>query len=170
MSLKGASNSANSVVAGAPGATTILAQSWVAVNTPVDTTEDTLATVTIPANTLRANDSMYITTLWTCTNNANVKTMRIRYSGIGGTIYRSVALTSAAALFDITLIANTNSTSAQTGGETASANGVYQIIGTLPPTSTENTTATTTLVFTGQKATAGDVLTLVGYIVQVMKA
>lgn len=149
-------------VASPIGVVRVLGRSGTAVSAPADTSEDILGTVTIPANWMGKNGMLKILSLWSCTNNANVKTARIRLGGIGGTAYETVALANNAAAQSYEVIWNANSTNSQVGsgavgfGATATAN----------ITSAIDTTVDQTIVFTGQKATAGDTLTLAGYVVE----
>lgn len=43
--------------------------------------ETTLATVSVPANSMGPNGSVIVTAVWSYTNSANVKTMRGRFGG-----------------------------------------------------------------------------------------
>lgn len=148
----------------------LLAQSAAAVSAPADTTEDTLATITIPPNTIGANGSLRITCQWTTTNNANTKTARIRFSGAGG----QDLLTGSGQNFanwptvtSATEVMNQGATNSQfISTELLSINAAT---GPLRPAATAvDTTAQTTLVITAQKTTAGDVFTLNSYRVEVI--
>jgi len=140
----------------------IVGKSGLAVNTPADTTEDILATVTIPANSMGANGVIEVVALWSCTNNANAKTARVRFGGIGGTIYESVSLANFASANTYATITNQNATNSQVG---YSAAGFGTSTSALV-TSAIDTTVDQTIVFTGQKATAGDTLTLNSYLIR----
>lgn len=153
---------------GVSGLPTLLAQSYAAVSAPNDTTEDTLATITVPANTLGANGSLRIYTLWTVTNSATAKTLRIRYSGGSGTIYMQAAAVNQASHQALLVIANQAATNSQIG-TAPSTNGGLGVNGSALATSSVDTTASTTIVITGQKATGTDTLTLNGYTVEVIK-
>ena len=54
------------------------------------TTESTLATLVIPANTLGPNDGLELDMIWSCTNSAAAKRTRIRF---GGTVLSNLDLT-----------------------------------------------------------------------------
>src|SRR5688500_6060251 len=71
----------------------VLAQSAVAASHTGNTTETTLATVTVPANAIGANGRLRVTSLWSHTNSANSKTLRVRFGGAAGTIYTSLTVT-----------------------------------------------------------------------------
>lgn len=154
---------------GAASAATVLAQSFVPVSAPADTTEDTLATITVPANTLGANGALRITTFWTFTNGANNKTLRARFSGASGTQYLNVTFTTQLEFIGTTVIGNANAMNSQGGYSIGTYSGGTHLQGGSRITSAVDTTASTTIVLTGQKATAGDTLTLEGYMVEVIK-
>lgn len=152
----------------------VLAKSGLAVSCPADITEDTLATITVPANAMGANGWLRITTFWTTTSSGNLKTMFIRFSGTGGTAYLNFGLASIGnpEYFDVRMICNANATNAQIGTPPAAGNlgsGVGWGAGpTAAVTSAVDTTAQTTIVIRGQKAVAGETLTLKSYLVELM--
>lgn len=145
------------------GIWSILAASFVSVNTPADTSEDTLATIAVPANALGANGLLRVTALWSYTNSANNKTMRVRF---GGTSMFSNVVTTTASQQMQAIIANVNATNVQKcfgGGTsfTASTNSISA--GAIDTTSSANIT------ITGTKASSGETLTLEGYVVEIFK-
>lgn len=146
----------------------ILAQSSVAATAPADTNENILATVTIPAGAMGANGRLRITTQWTVTNSGNNKTLRARLGGIGGTAYLSSTQTTVATVRDQREIGNRNSQASQVGA--LISGGGFGTTSNAAVTSTVDTSAETTVVITGQKATAGEALTLESYIVEMMFA
>lgn len=157
-------------IIGASKSPRILARSAVAVSCPADTSEDTLATITVPAGALGANGQLRIATLWSFTNNGNTKSTRIRYSGAAGTKYHETTnWTTQLAVAGSTTIANRNATNSQVG-QTLISSTVASALNpaTAPVTSAVDTTAATTVVITGQKATAGDALTLESYLVELI--
>lgn len=127
------------------------------------TTEETLATISVPGGAMGANGVIQIFTSFSVTNSSNNKTLRIRIGGISGTEFFNLVLTTNASSGRFTTIANQNSASAQTGLVSVSnANGVGS--GTLAaPTATVNTASNFDIVITGQKASSGETLTLVNY-------
>ena len=144
----------------------VLSQSAAAVSVSATAAETTLATITIPASILGLNGSMQIHTTWSCTNSANAKTMRVRFSGGSGTIFQEVAVTANATLSMFCGISNKNSVSAQVG--LTPVNLPYGGASTVAlATSSVNTNATQTIVITGEKATAGETLTLERYYIEV---
>lgn len=149
----------------------ILAQSAVAVSAPADTSEDTLATITVPANAMGANGLIRLTTNWSCTNNANIKTARVRYSGGAGTVLAGPPLTSQDSMQGIIILMNRGATNSQYSaaihsyypgaGGTGSLNG-FRI------TAAIDSSVLSTLVITGQKTVGGDTLTLDAYLAEVL--
>lgn len=145
----------------------ILAKSYAAVSGAADTNENTLATITVPANAMGANGVLRLNFRCTATNNANAKTLRIRFSGGSGTIIYQVALTSTAGGAGWSFIANTNSTSAQNNwGQWTVINSTLTAVSSA--NSSIDTTASTTVVITGQKANGADTFTLDGYVVEIL--
>ncbi|HEY2068285.1 MAG TPA: hypothetical protein VGG48_01925 [Rhizomicrobium sp.] len=146
-------------------ATVIVAQSGAAVSAGADTTEDTLATITIPANAMGANGCLDIDTIWTITNGANTKTLRIRFSGGSGSAYLNVAPTTSAGGTWRTKICNANATNSQIGGMAGASFGNGAGTAALI-TGSADTTASQTVVITGLKASSGDTLMLDQYTVK----
>lgn len=158
-----------SIGTGVTGVVSLLAQSWAAVSCPADTSEDTLATISVPANTLGANGSLRITTHWSFTSSANTKTMRVRFSGAAGATYFQINGTTQQFYTVTTTIANRNATNSQGGNSafvTAAASAGLQSTSAL--TSAVDTTATTSVVISGQKALGSETMTLEGYTVEVI--
>lgn len=133
--------------------------SAVAVSCPADATEDTLATITLPANTLGPNGYLEIVTLWTHTTSANNKTLRVRF---GGTVFTVVVVTTSVTTNTPTIIRNRGATNSQVGFVSGSNSG-FGTSGAAVITAAVDTTADVTILITGQKASAGEVLTLEGY-------
>jgi hypothetical protein len=148
---------------------TVLAQSWAAASGAADTNENALATITVPPGAMGLNGVLRISTLWTTTNNANAKTLRIRFSGAAGTQYFSQNVASSLATGTIHLIANRGVANSQVGYPAGSAATVYGPSGNGVVTSAVDTAAATTIVISCQKATAGDTITLEGYTVELIK-
>lgn len=151
---------------GANGAARILGASAVAVSGGADTNENILATVTIPAGAMGLNGILRVHTMWTVTNSANNKILRVRFGGIGGTAYLGQTLTTSLTATDLRWIANRGAANSQIGPQSGlaqlgSSTSAHQ-------TSAIDTAAATTLVITGQKASAGETLTLESYLVELI--
>lgn len=143
----------------------VLARSAAQVLTPADTTEDVLATIAIPAGAMGANGFLRIFTIWSFTSSANAKTMRARLGGIGGTIHGIGPSTNGfQELQGVTMIFNRNAANAQVGTGLL-ANGF--IGSSAPTTGAIDTSIAQNLVFTGQKASAGETLALDAYSVEI---
>ena len=142
-----------------------LASSAVGVSCPADTSEDILATITVPAGAIGANGQLRIWQLWSCTNNANSKTMRVRLGGVSGTQFLGAGVSSIATWQNVTIIRNRNSQSSQIGF--ASNQGTpFATTTTTNQTGAVDTSASQDIVISGQKGTAGDTLTLEAYMVE----
>lgn len=129
-------------------------QSAVQVSTAADTNENTAYTCAIPAGSLGANGRIYYFYSGAQTNNANAKTIKVKY---GGTTLVTRSAASAAVTGGIGMIANRNLTNSQHGGDGVSA-----------ATSAIDSTAAQNFTITFQKATAGDTMTLESVLVQVL--
>lgn len=146
----------------------VLAQSASPVSGAADTAENTLATITVPANAMGPNGSLRIWTSWTFTNGADDKIIRARFSGAAGTIYTTNTLTTTLSTRTVFEISNRNATNSQVGSCSSSASAFGANSANALVTSTVDTTAATTIVITGQKETGGDTLTLERYLVEVL--
>jgi hypothetical protein len=145
----------------------IIDASAVSVSAGANTSENTLATITIPGGSLGANGMLRITTMWSYTNNANAKTPRIRFGGTSGTQYLSFAATTSASTQTQQIIRNVNATNSQKGWISGSPI-CFTSSASSPVTSAVDTTASQDIVITGQKAVSGDTLTLESYLVEAL--
>lgn len=151
-----------------PDGVQILAKSTQTSTAPAnDTNENALATVTIPASLLALNNTLEILCGWTFTGSGNAKTLRVRFGGISGTQYLAVTSTFGGTGTNYatwSYVSNVNAANSQKGwwantGFTVGTNSA-------PVTSAVDTTAATTLVITGQKATGSETLSLEQYFVR----
>lgn len=158
ISLPANSLPANSLPAKAPY---VLAQAVVNASCDATVKEDVLATVTLPANTLGPNGSVEILATWAMTNSGNRKTTRVRFPGAAGTEFQNRIITAQASSQQLTCISNAGAANAQSGmGVGSPGNGETTnpiVVGAV------DTTADTTIVISGQKASAEETLTLVKY-------
>lgn len=133
-----------------------------------NTTETALATVTIPANAMGANGTLFVIQHWTYTSSANNKIYKLRFNGIGGTAFsditRSTGITGERTPV---FISNRGTTNSQVGAQAAFGAGFGTNTAT-KVTSAVDTTAAVDLVFTGQLANSGETITLEGYIVMLL--
>ncbi len=141
----------------------VLAQSGAAVSVGAVVTETALATITIPANALGPNGFVTVLNSWTVTNNANNKDLRVRLGGIAGTQVAGQTVTTNVAMGRQTTILNANSTSAQKAFAPPFLPAGLGLATAALVTTTIDTTAAWDIVLSGQKASAGDTLTLESY-------
>ena len=130
----------------------------VAVSGAADANENTLATVSLPANALGANGCLIVQGHVTLNNNANAKTFRGRFSGIGGTIMYSFNLANTLNFVFRWIMFNQNATNSQ-----LSPPSIAAAFGTSAGASVSaavDTTGATTFLITGQKAVGADTITL----------
>jgi len=123
----------------------------------------TLATITIPAGLLGANGKLKIYPLWSTTNNANAKVLRLN---IGGALCSTMTSQSVPNNSGLLIIRNTNSESVQKCSSGLVA-GIGSSFGSIAVT-TIDTTAATTITITGQLAVGGDTMTLEDLFVEVV--
>lgn len=126
------------------------------------TTENTILTTSIPANSIGVNGSFHITWLQsTNANNANLKDLRIYFNGVLVSTQGANGLVS---ISGYSIIRNRNSMSAQVSGTTNSTNNTFGS-GTSgsPTTFTFNTAATITVTVTSQLANSADTQYLQGF-------
>jgi len=146
-----------------------LAQSGVGINAPANTSENELVGVTVPAGAMGPQGHLRITTRWSFTNNANNKTMRVRFGGPAGSVLGSVTLTTQRVLTLIVDIWNRNDAASQITGSIFATSGNVAGDGTGAPTpSAVNTAVASVISITGAKDDAGDTLTLDAYTVELM--
>lgn len=142
-----------------------LAQSAVLVTAAADTTLQTLATITVPANALGVNGRLRLTALWTFAGAGN-RTVRVVFGGTQ--VFARVDANSAATRIQVD-IANRGAANSQL----AHSFGMVSTGAALGPGAVGaavDTTAAQDITITGQKATAGDTLILQGYSVEVFPA
>lgn len=152
---------------GANGAARILGASAVAVSGPADTSENILATITVPAGAMGLNGILRVRALWSHTNSANNKTLRIRLGGVGGTQFLAIVPTTTASAITDTTIQNRGAANSQVGSVAALVASFGTTSGALA-TGAIDTSVATTLVLTGQKASAGETITLESYLVELI--
>ena len=127
------------------------------------TAEVTLATISIPASLIGAKGKVKLYPLFSATNNANNKTVRVRLGGSNGYVLQTSGFAQLSALV---IIRNFNSESVQ-----KVATGMTSGLG-LSTTSLNtlaiNTAAATTIEITGQLANGADTLTLESLFVEIV--
>jgi hypothetical protein len=142
----------------------VLGQSGASTASTNTTSEETLVTVTVPANAMGSNGVIVVMCSWSATNNANSKTARVRFNGLAGTSYQDLSLTSTLTNSSIVTIANRNATNSQVGLMSATRPERFGTASSnAQVTSAIDTTASVDIVFTSQKATGTDSLVLEWY-------
>jgi len=144
----------------------ILGSSGAASAVSSGTAETQLASVAVPAGWMGKNGSLRITTLWSYTNSANTKTLRVRFGGSGGAIYQGLAITTTATSYMQCWIRNNNSASAQKAYNVSL--GVFASTTSALATSAIDTAASTTVYISGKTASDGETITLEGYTVELI--
>lgn len=139
-------------------------QSAVATNSTAVLTEQVLKTISIPANAIGLNGRLRIRVRWTMTNNANVKTLGVKFGGTTFALENKSGCRSYLTNIDIM---NRNSAAIQIGGaldmeagDGASQNSFY--------TGTIATTSAQSLTIIGTLAVTTDVITVESYSVEVL--
>lgn len=131
----------------------VVCQSGTLATSANDTAEQTVATCTLSAGLLGANDCFKLE-VGTDNANAGSKVWNIRYSTITGTIYATFTGTTQDGKLEAD-ICNANATNAQVGNGRAFS-GTSTLTVTASATSAVDTTAQTTAVITVTKATGTD--------------
>lgn len=145
-----------------PSGVSIIAQSGSGGSLSGTTATTTYVTIPVPANSLSANGSLRITTLWSCDNNANAKTITISY---GGTTFSSFNVANSLSAHELTVIRNRSATN-----QVASSSGLssYGTSTSVISTGTVNTAAAQNILIQGTLAVGTDFLNLEAYTVEVI--
>lgn len=149
----------------------VLAQSAVAVSVSASTSEESLFSIAIPAGLLGLSGALRLSMLWTTTSSANNKTLRARLgsTALGGSAWFAlVNTTTASTQIPAHTLRSRNSASSQVCFPAANGSVGTQS-GTAVSTFTEDTSVATVFALTGQKATAGEVLTLEGFTLELLR-
>lgn len=124
------------------------------------TIETALATVTIPGGLMSANGTIEVMALWSYTNSANSKNLRVRWGSMSGSTLFAVGATTTASCHCYVISRNNNSTSSQRIFA-AGALG-FGTSGTIS-TPAIDTTANFNIYLTGQVANTSETVTLEAY-------
>ena len=142
------------------GAVMVIGQQNVATTAPNDTNENTLYTLNIPGGLMGPNDSLRVSAHWSCTNNANAKTLKVKHGS--NTVLNTPAASGAGAIQNVKTT-NRNSLSSQICGSIGSGT-----TGTIATYSLD-TSQPQTLTITAQKSTAGDSIVLESAMVELIR-
>ena len=135
----------------------IISSSAVQASCSSTATDEVLDSFTITAGVVGVNSILQIEPLWTFTNSANNKILKVKVGGV--TVY-SVTRTTSAKEAPLIVLANRNSLSSQI----QPYDNTYVTVGTgSPATYTIDFSVNVTVEITGQRANAGDTLSLEYY-------
>lgn len=112
-------------------------------------------TIPVPADAIGANGLLDIRASYSYTNDANTKTMRVRYSGSGGTAFGTAAQTTTAGCGFLLEIQNRGAKNAQVCNTASFGFSPFGTI-TAVQTSSVDTSQATSIFFSGQKGNAAD--------------
>ncbi len=144
----------------------ILANSAVAVPHTGNTNETIIVSVPIPAGAMGPNSRLRATIVWSYTNSANTKTLRLRLGGAAGTLHHSLAVTTTAVYRLQTEIANVNSMASQKSNATMTG-GWGTSTGSIATGAIDMTVAQT-LDIIGTLANSGETISVESYLVELI--
>ena len=127
------------------------------------TSATTLATITIPAGLIGVNGKVKFYPLWSNTNNANAKTLRVVLNG--ATTVHTATSQNSVHNSGLLILRNFNSETAQRMSSGMAA-GLGSTTGSIAAT-TVDTTVPVTVTVTGQLANSADTVTLEGLFLEV---
>ena len=127
------------------------------------TTATTLATITIPAGLIGANGKVKFYPLWSNTNNANAKTLRVVLNS--WTIVYTATIVNSVHNSGLLILRNFNSETAQRMSSGMAA-GLGSSTGSIAAP-TVDTTVPVTVTVTGQLANSADTMTLEGLFLEI---
>jgi len=136
------------------------AASGLPASTTGNTNENTVLTFTIAADKIGTNTAFHIISLISATNNANAKTVRVKFNGKNGC---SVDVTSCATINTYAILRNRKSKTAQISGNTTATSvhgGFGSKSGTAVTTYTVDTSADVTVAVTLQNGVGTDTITM----------
>lgn len=149
----------------APAKMRIIASSAVAITAPNNLSENTLATVVIPAGAMGLDGVIRVRTSWSVTNGANGKSVRVRF---GGVAYLATTVTTVATVAAETYVINRGVANSQVSNFIAGSAAPFGSSASSLITSTIDTAVDVSLALTAQKALATDVITLQSYTVELL--
>lgn len=126
------------------------------------TTNTQLHEVVVPGGLMSANGQLELITVWSYTNSANTKSLRIYFGTFGGVQYLSSTATTSTTQQTYTSIRNANSLTNQIGFAFNAVGGAGAI-GSTNVTSAINTVNNSSIFFGAQLVSAAEVITLKAY-------
>lgn len=149
---------------GSPALIALAAQSAAAASITGTLVETTLASVTIRGGSMGPNGSLRISHLWSYTNSANTKNLRIKF---GGTTYFLTQPNVTATATGVTFVRNRTAASQVGMGATIGGSGAGTVAGAAV-TSALDTSADQVITFTAELTNTGETITLEGYTVEII--
>lgn len=141
----------------------VLFSSGAGLAVPADTTEDILASITVPGHAMGANGFIRIHNIWNFTGSTNAKTMKTYFgNGLSGTLIKTSGAIATAGIFslsEIILISNRNAENSQIVTPQTLLSGVGAHTAA-PQTTSIDTADDQSITISGQKADSGENLTL----------
>lgn len=137
----------------------VLAQSAVPASVTGTVAETTLATIVVPANAMGLNGSLRISLFASNTNNANNKTLNVRF---GGVQLASAIRTTTLNQGQYFIILNRGAANSQIWYQLAQGAGLSEAVVSVDTTQTQN------LTITGTLANAADTFTVETYTVEIL--
>ncbi|MFM0326070.1 hypothetical protein [Caballeronia glebae] len=141
----------------------VLAQRGTPSSVTGTTTETVLATIAIPAGAIGTYGSMRVTTLWSYSNSANLKTLKVLF---GGAVLMSQTPTTTSGTHDMRLMRNRGVANSQVSGASG-ATTFGTTAGGVTATAVD-TSAAQNLEIRGTLANAGETITLESYAVEIL--
>ena len=154
-------NNVTNAITFTPYKSFVLASSAVAIPLTGTVATTPLATISIPANRMGLNGYFVVSTVWSCTNNANRKSYILQF----GSTVSDIDLANSASYSDQRTIQNRNNASSQV---IFAGTGGFGTSTTALGTASQNTTTSINLIINGDLANAGDTMTLEAYRVELV--
>ncbi len=143
----------------------ILKQTAVAVSITGTTDETTLASITVPAGLMGGSGSIRITSLWSHTVSANLKTLRASF---GGTNFLTLSSSATIAAWQSFVMIRNRTAATQAAFPAAGGNSGLGAATVAISTGAVNTAVDQVILLTAQLASAGETITLEGYTVEII--
>lgn len=147
------------------GGSCLLAISQVSSSVTGTASETNLASVTIPAGLMSANGQLEVFMLWSHTNAATARNLRVRLGTdpLAGTIYYNPSISTTNTTQSFMIIKNNNATNSQYGFPNSTGAGYATSTGTLITSSWNTATTNHVLAFNGALTDTSQTITLEGY-------
>lgn len=147
------------------GGSCLLAISQVASSVTGTASETNLASYTMPRGLMSANGQLEILTLWSHTNAATARNLRVRIGtdALAGTIFYNPSISTANTTQSYIIIKNNNSTGSQYGFPNSTGSGYATSTGTLITSSWNTETTNLIIAFNGALTDTSQTIAIEGY-------